>query len=119
MGVHTETNHENAAVHTETHHANAAVHTETNHANAAVHTETHHENAAVHTETHHATNAAVHTDVPATEYHANLPMKDVKDETSVQVKIPSNGFITPDSIPLELPKVENHADLFLKNAAAH
>merc|ERR1712222_86567 len=71
--------------------------------------------AAVHTEANHA-NAA---DVPATQYHPNVPMKDPKDDSSVEVKIPSNGFITPDTIPLQIPKVDNHADLFLKNAAAH
>merc|ERR1712222_277562 len=104
------TNHENHE-----HHIPAATHE-----SAAVHTETHipaatHESAAVHTEANHA-NAA---DVPATQYHPNVPMKDPKDDSTVEVKIPSNGFITPDTIPLQIPKVDNHADLFLKNAAAH
>merc|ERR1712032_838732 len=106
-------NHENHE-----HHIPAATHE-----SAAVHTETHipaahaagERAAAVHTEANHA-NAA---DVPATQYHPNVPMKDPKDDSSVEVKIPSNGFITPDTIPLQIPKVDNHADLFLKNAAAH
>merc|ERR1712032_376466 len=115
--------HESAAVHTETHipaatHESAAVHNGVIRANSSNAPASHaagERAAAVHTEANHA-NAA---DVPATQYHPNVPMKDPKDDSSVEVKIPSNGFITPDTIPLQIPKVDNHADLFLKNAAAH
>merc|ERR1712032_413053 len=115
--------HESAAVHTETHipaatHESAAVHNGVIRANSSNAPASHaagERAAAVHTEANHA-NAA---DVPATQYHPNVPIKDPKDDSSVEVKIPSNGFITPDTIPLQIPKVDNHADLFLKNAAAH
>merc|ERR1712032_476250 len=82
--------HESAAVHTETHipaatHESAAVHNGVIRANSSNAPASHaagERAAAVHTEANHA-NAA---DVPATQYHPNVPMKDLKDDSFLKLR---------------------------------